>query len=253
MAQDLPERSVVQNLANAPAEGGGDQLSLQSLIDLFYPAFNLESSTVGAAILLGVLAFIGTVIVRSLKWLMFFGWDSWTNRRLRKNAYIDFLLSAQAAHKTAYDQVNEAALESKFAAIEREKDDPKFRFFGGIVNDQEPINSFRRYRSYFRQDEMMKIDSYLFDYELFIQYYNLLCLKEYSELSHQRKKAAVEVFGGLGRDLIASAEALLDIPEFCEQDKRLARRQRKGGNAEGVFKAQILKLGRERKLDAPAS
>lgn len=245
----------MQNLANAPVEdsgGGGVELLPQWFIDLFAPLFNLESSTVGAAILLGVLAFIGAVVVRSLKWLIFFGWDSWTDRRLRKNAYIDFLLSAQTVHETACRQVNQAAIDGKRAAIDKEKDDSKFRFFGGVINDQEPINNLRKYRSYFRQGEMMKIDSYLFNYELFILYYNLLCSKEFSELSRQRKKDAVQVFQGLGTDLIASAEALLEIPEFRKQDKRIARRQHAGREAPGLFEAQIPKLRSELKMEASA-
>lgn len=249
MAQDLPERSVVQNLVNM-AEG---DLRWDALLwDFVLWIFNQDNSTVGAAIFLGVLAFIGTVVVRSLKWLVFFGWDSWTNRRLRKNAYIDFLLSAQTVHKTACEQVNQAAIESKLAAIDEAQDDSNFRFFGGVINDQEPINNLRKFRSYFRQGEMMKIDSYLFNYELFILYYNLLCSKEFAELSRQRKKGAVHVFKGLGVELIASAEALLEIPEFREQDKRIARRQQTGRSAPGLFEAQIPKLRSELKLDPPA-
>lgn len=249
MAQDLPERSVVQNLANM-AEGAWRWETL--FWDFPQWIFNQDNSTVGAAIFLGVLAFIGAVIVSSLKWLVFFARDFWTNRRLRKNAYIDFLLSAQTAHDTAYKQVHQAAIESKLAAIDREKDDSNFRFFGGVINDQEPINNLRKYRSYFKQDEMMKIDSYLFNYEIFILYYNLLCSKEFSNLSRQRKKDAVHVFKELGVGLIASAETLLQIPEFRKQDKRIARRQQTVPTDLGLFEAQIPKLRKEMKLDAPA-
>jgi len=219
MAQDLlPEQSVAQNLANAPpdecwAPFGG-------MLSCVEPLFGLDGSSVGAAVLLGVLTFIGAVLIAFGRWI----WKSIAGtireRRLRKNTFVDFLRSAQFIHETLKEQVSDEAISSLKEVVHSVEGD-NFRLFGVNNADNDPIERMKKYRSYFNSKDTYIIDTYIYLFELFGAYYNKLCSDSFGHLSKERKKKAIDAFKSIGRNLISASEDLLKIDVFKRQDDTL--------------------------------
>jgi ABC-type multidrug transport system fused ATPase/permease subunit len=216
MAQELPERSVVQNLANAPPP---DECwaPFGSMLSCVEPLFGLDGSSVGAAVLLGVLTFIGALLIAFGRWIWRSISRAITERRLRKNTFVDFLRSAQFIHETLKQQVSERAI-SSLKEVVRSVEGNNFRLFGVNNADNDPIERMKKYRSYFNSKDTYIIDTYIYLFELFGAYYNKLCSDSFSHLSKERKEKAIDAFKSIGQNLISASEDLLKIDVFKRQD-----------------------------------
>lgn len=246
MAQDLPERSVVQNLANAPPDECWAPFG--SMLSCVEPLFGLDGSSVGAAVLLGVLTFIGAVLIAFGRWI----WKSIAGtireRRLRKNTFVDFLRSAQFIHEYLSQQVDPEAIavikenvdkasknnvsdsgdegeknteNSKYKKYLDAVEYNNFRLFGVNNSDDSPLDRMRSYRSYFTPKETFLIDTYIYLFQLYSLYYDKLGSDSFVQLSNNRKKAAIDNLATIGRSLIEASEDLLNIRVFQKQDEKM--------------------------------